>query len=280
MNNSNHLYRLYSDGSLTVVNSGVRARKPINRKNIVKGSIEAAGIIQTNYKSLGSIKKTFVMSPAVGRVIRSSAIKQFLTKKHSIHFLTLTFPEKVDEKKANKYLSKYLDNLYKNYKLKSHVITKELHKSGNPHYHCLFDLPWTDYYNLNVAWNAVFKNDFKYSPNALTRGKFPIVKNIGGVAKYISKYISKAYSEIFMTRIYFTSRNVLDRGTLIDFNTFLYLTSKFKHKVKFDEYYTIYRLEKFAALAKWFILPKNKPKIHKKPKIIPDVMPLNINFYN
>lgn len=282
-------YRLYSDGTITVVHTGVRARKPVNRKKTEIDHSQPYEVLNeikednTDYKALGKKTKTFAMTPAVARVIRSSAIKQYLTKKYKIHFVTLTFPqpEKVDSKAANKCLSKFLDNLKKNYKLNSYVITKEsTNKLGNYfiHFHCLLDMPFTDYRIINRAWNHTYNSIFPFSKNALTTGKFPIVKDVVSVAKYISKYISKAYSVIFESRFYFCSRNVLDRGTLIDFNTFVYLTTKYETQLKITDWYIIYRLKSFSGLAKWFLLPEKPKKFPKKQKIIPDSKPIFIDF--
>lgn len=233
--------RLYSDGSITVVSGGVHKAPPDK--------------YETDYKRIGSEKKTFLMSGAVARQIRSAAVKQFNTKKFSIHFLTLTFPKKINQHDANNFLHKFLDNLTKNYKLQSYVCVKELHKSGNPHYHCLFDLPWTDYRKLNKAWNSVYKGSISFSKNALTRGKFPIVRNIKGVAKYITKYVSKGVweknnPEGSETRVYFLSRSVIDKGRVLsELEYYFLMNTKYGLHAKFfvNDYCMLIRLKDF-----WF----------------------------
>lgn len=195
--------RLYEDGCLTITKSGSGNRK-------AKGG-----------KELGKKQKYFDLK-GKKKIIRSSIIKQWNFKKHRILFGTLTFPDKIKNKQANECLHRFLDNLYHNYNLHSHVVVKELHKSGNPHFHVLFDIPYIAFNRINSAWNSAYRDFFSYSSNSFTTGKKKTVTNIKGVIKYASKYVSKAevYNDIpeeyvndyRKNRLFFCSYNVLSVG--------------------------------------------------------------------
>lgn len=279
--------RLYEDGTLTVC----RSIKGVHRPKSQGG------------RALGKRKKTFALNSRKKRTIRSSAIRQFITRKRKILFCTLTFPKTVTHEYANKCFSKYVENLSKNYALKSYVCVKENHESGNPHFHCLFDIPFQDFKLLNKAWNHTFNDRFKFSPNAFTTGRRKFAEDIRQVGSYITKYITKAefrnisneeliklswqellkieieyikYQKLIATRTYFISENVLSRPQIISENNMIYLITRFEHKVFFSDQYTIYFLKDFADLPENYQLSLEK-KV-KKPKIIPDAMPINLDF--
>lgn len=239
--------RLYEDGTITVC----KAIKGIKRPG--KGGY-----------SLGKRKKSFELTARKKRLIRCSALRQFLTKKNKLLFATLTFPGKVSQKYANETFHKFVDNLTKNYKLHSYVAVKENHKSGNPHFHVILDIPFTDFRVINKIWNNTFNDRFNFSPNAFTTGRIKFVSNVKQVASYISKYISKAekhegYQELITTRIYFISHNVLSNPVLIPENTLIYLLTKYQNTQFSDDHYSIYFLKNVALLPETFILPKEKP---------------------
>jgi hypothetical protein len=287
--------RLYEDGTITICNA-IRG----THRHDLKEEVE-----KNKFVTLGKRKKSFELTGRKKRLIRSSAIRQFITKKRNILFCTLTFPGEVTQKYANQCFSKYVENLKLNYALKSYIAVKENHVSGNPHFHCLFDIPFQDFKNLNRAWNFTFRDKFSFSANAFTTGKRKFVENIKAVSHYITKYISKAekpffdiknedlikmnyrellelekkdqaFNELISTRIYFISENVLSSPKLIDDNTLMYLRTKFQHDIHVTDDYTIIFLKDFADLPENYLIPKRKKP--KKKKIIPDSLPYNLDF--
>ena len=252
--------RLYEDGTITVCKA-------------VKGHCKGKKR-EIDYKSLGKKKKSFELTSRKKRLIRCSAIRQFYLKKYSLKFVTLTFPGKVNQNYANECFSKFVENLSKHYKLNSYVAVKENHKSGNPHFHCIFDLPFTDYRLLNKIWNHTFNDRFKFSNNAFTSGNNSVVRDIRQITAYITKYIIKAENSdnsINETRIYFISSNVLSNPQLIDENTFIYLTTKFKYTTKIDDHYSIYFVKKLSCLPEFYSKNSNETlKIKQKLKELSD----------
>lgn len=61
------------------------------------------------------------------------------------------------EKMTNYSLSKFLENLRKNYGLVSYVWVLEKQGNGNPHYHCIFDMPFQDIKTVNQIWVETLK---------------------------------------------------------------------------------------------------------------------------
>lgn len=245
--------RLYEDGTITICKS----IKGIKRK----GRAGRAG------RALGIRKKSFELTPRKRRLIKCSAIRQYLTRKNNCIFATLTFPGKVSQKYANECFSKFVNNLTNNYKLNSYVATKENHKSGNPHFHIILDIPWTDFRTINQVWNNTFNNRFNFSRNAFTTGRNPVISNIKQVVSYITKYINKAESKEIEpeTRLYFISDNVLSKPGLIDDNTFIYLITKFQYQLKSEDHFSIYFIKNLTCLPEFYI-SKRPEKIDKRPK--------------
>jgi len=226
-------------------------------------------------------KKTFQLNSRRKRLIECSAIRMFYNKKYTIKFGTLTFSKTVDHKEANKCLSKFIDNLKLNYNVKSYIIVKELHISGNPHYHFLFDMPFNDFRTLNSAWCSACSDIMPFSFNAFTTGnkKSSIVKSIKDIIRYITKYITKAAQiELSETRNYFIDHGTLSTGKLIDYNEYIYLITKFQSKTIVKDNFTLVYLKNFHYLPEK-ILPGFKKPI-QTPKKIPDFYTPNFEFYS
>lgn len=237
----------------------------------------------------GCIKKTFEIKAKHKRLIRSSAIRQALTAKYKILFCTLTFPREISQYDANKCFSNFVDNLKTNYKLHSYVAVKENTKRGRPHYHCLFDLPFTDFKKLNRAWIRAISDYMPGSNNAFTTGRNPIVSDVHLVARYISKYITKAKTAQETvkptTRQYFLSENIAARPGVIDWNTLIYLLTKRKYSLYQGDFFTVYKIHDFAILPEKLTTPKRPPpkKPPKQRQIIdrsfPELMPnMGLNY--
>jgi hypothetical protein len=265
--------RLYEDGTITVC----KAIKGIKRPG--KGGRE-----------LGKKKKSFELTGRKKKLIRCSAIRQFLAKDRKILFCTLTFSKKLpksyeNEKWSNECFSKFMENLKENYGLRSYVVVREdqnKHGEYHLHFHCLLEIPFADFKVLNRAWCHTWGGRMPFSRNAFTTGRQKFAENITQVAYYITKYIGKSeksYNEGNHpdTRVYFISENVLSKPQIINENTLIYLVTKYQPTVYSNEHYSVYLIRDFFCLPERFAPYKRPPK-PKKPKPIPDAMQPNFCF--
>jgi hypothetical protein len=188
-------------------------------------------------------------------------------------------------------LSKFVENLKKNYRANNYIIVKENTKHGNPHFHCIIDMPFINFKILNNSWCIACRSVMSFSCNALTSGNKKIIDNIKGISKYITKYITKADKELSETKKYFISHSCLSQPRKISESEYIYLTSFFGlKKLKIDnkdtfcivkDYCTFLFLKNFAYLPEMFeIKIKKRQKIPKKSKIQPDYIQPNIGFYS
>lgn len=261
------MYRLYEDGTL-ISAKDYHGAKP-------KGG-----------KELGKRTKFFRMTPKKRRLIRSSAIRLKLLSKKPVLFCTLTLPTNIGAKSANRAVSNFLDNLKTNYKLKNYVGTRELTKNGRSHYHFIMDIPFTSFKTLNKAWNAALSPYCPFSPNAFTTGEHPYVHDVHKVARYISKYITKIEGDannpaLISDRCYFISRGCLSAPADIEYNTMMYLITKYDNSVKHYDNFSVYYLKNFVCLPEYINLQpakkRAKPPNRYRPKHT-DISDLQSNF--
>lgn len=265
--------KLYEDGTITIT--------PLHKH---KGNLSELAKEERRKRltEIGNIKKVFRFSSMEKRKVKSSAIRLWHTKKNSVKWFTLTFSKPLSEEISNQCLSKFLDNLNKNYELNNYVIVREHeNKEGNYflHYHCLCDIPFVDFRVLNNSWNRACRDHMPYSLNALTSGKKKIIDNIQGIVAYISKYITKSKDVESSSRVYFISRNTESTPAIINFNNYVYLTTSFECFTIVKDHFTITFLKNFAYLPEMFLIKMNK-KQKKPPKLvkIPDSIQPNLNF--
>lgn len=76
------------------------------------------------------------------RQIASSLAEMWEQKTNMLTFFTFTVDYPYPEKAVNYCLSKLLENLRKNHGLGNYLWVLELQENGNPHYHCVFDMPF------------------------------------------------------------------------------------------------------------------------------------------
>ncbi len=241
----------------------------------------------------GQKRKTFEISGKHKRFIRSSAIRQALVSKYRLLFATLTFPSDIEQKAANRCFSNFVDNLKTNFNLHSYVAVKENHPGtsknstgvakGRPHFHIILDIPYTDYKILNRAWCSAFNDYMSGSNNAFTTGKRPIVSRVEDVARYITKYITKAEDAQSgvkpTTRQYFISKNVHCQPATIQSGMKIYLESAHGAAVYKSDHYTWSRLYDFSELPERTlaemqkILEVSQRYKQRKPSKLPDPPP-------
>lgn len=287
--------RLYENGTITVCKSIKGRHKKQLQDPDQDPDPDPAATRRKKMQVLGNKRKSFELTPAKKRIIRCSAIRQFLTKEHSIKFITLTFPYKVPQSYANECFSKFVENCKETYKLKSYVAIKELeNKKGglHTHFHCLFDIPFVDFEILNVAWCSTFRNRFPGSNNALSTGADPVIHNIDQVSKYITKYISKStlpdrdpvlIDYLVGCRMYFVSNHIRCQSKLIDYETWLQLLARNQFKVFESDNYIVFCLQDFACLPEQIHFERqiNQPERKKPPdKNVKssDAIKPNLNF--
>lgn len=188
----------------------------------------------------GLTDKKYRIDGARYRKISSSAVNLYRNKKNKVIFITLTFPDSINEKQANECFSRWIDNMKLNYKLNAYVATKELTKKGRPHFHILADFPYVSIRKINDSWCSAISPYCRYSNNAVRlpvgRGK-AIVKDLHRCVSYISKYVSKSrfskdgHREIveFDARCFFISHNIVSRPIWIDWELCQKLAQKYRY---------------------------------------------------
>jgi len=257
---------LYEDGTLIQFARSPGGKPPGGRVNGLK-------------------RKTFMLNSKHKRLIRSASIRLFLKKKHAILFCTLTFPKDIGQKEANRCFSNFTDNLKTNFKLNDYVAVKENTQRGRPHFHCLFDIPFTDYKLLNKSWCASFSQYMRGSPNAFTTGRLPIIRTVQSVAGYITKYITKTVQSQSAvkpeSRQYFISKGTACKPALIPDWLREYLV-RWKPNERYEgDFYTWYRLYQWECIPEDYLKevdppPLKRPKKRSKKPVISDADQLQI----
>lgn len=226
-------------------------------------------------RSLGKRQKTWRLDPATRRKIQCSAIRLFHQRRNTIKFFTLTFSKQINHESANQCLSRFLENLTKNYSCSGYVVTREDHKSGVPHYHLLCDIPFIKFSVLNRAWFNSCRDFIVFSPCLLRTDKKNscVVRTVDQVSRYISKYISKErdpetkrYEKVYNSRIYFIDQGSLSKSMIISDIQLTWL--KVKHgiwKTIERDHFTIIYLYNFEFLPEKYLPTLAKQKKKKDP---------------
>jgi hypothetical protein len=166
-------------------------------------------------KEYGKLQKKYTITNTIRRKIDSAAVTMFKNRKYNLTFFTLTLPENYDHKHTNQSLSRFFENLTKNYCLSAYIATYELQNSGRGHYHCIFDMPFVAIGTINRAWLSALhyevktENGNKLPPSVRLPEKRnrTVVLNVNNLVRYLTKYIGKI-GVIHEERCYFLSRNI------------------------------------------------------------------------
>jgi len=218
-------------------------RYTLYENGIISVTSEHERIIPEKYNGLKA-KKYEIDRKAYIKLV-SSCVNLYTQKRNEVIFLTLTFPSEIDEFRANRVWSNYIENLTKNYKLNAYVCVREFTQIGRPHYHALLDIPYQPIKKLNSAWCGAYigvgGSSLVFSPNAarLPAGKNrAVVKTLGGIVRYLGKYISKSrgYDASADSRCYFVSRNVASRPRVLTESDYRAITGTFKHRLIKHDY--------------------------------------------
>lgn len=162
----------------------------------------------------GKMKKTYYITPSIVRRIASAAVVMFEQRENNLTFFTLTLPKTISHEKTNRAFTNFIKNLKKNYFLRAYVATYEHTKSGQGHYHCLFDMPFIDIRSINAAWaNAINVNaaDYKSLVRLPAQKNRSVVMNTTRLVKYLVKYMGKQ-DAVFSAKNYFIDSKLLENS--------------------------------------------------------------------
>jgi len=211
----------------------------VTQKGISYGSIDIA--------NHANDEKSYSWKAKSKRSVQSAACALFMQKRHNetVYFITLTQPESIED---NKSIKLWVNNLKHRKLINQFVWVRERQKNGRNHYHVIFSsrLRFLNIKTFQRAWNVAMKSSGgKGSENSLRLGKEPIVRSIGAVSNYISKYMSKSStSESF--KLYDFSRG-LQRFVQTD----LYMGTT---SAPYLEYVTEYALiSRYTVTPEWWL---------------------------
>jgi len=194
---------------------------------MLSGTLLCPGhIIQTK---TGEKEKLFKINNQVYRKLASTAHYLVKESKNKVLFLTLTFPKfkkKVTDNEINKYFSKYVENLRKNYDCGGYIAVREFGKETHRvHFHLLLSIPFVPFPVLNAAWCHCIKDICHFSKNAVTSDpKTRFIRNPVRAMRYVCKYFAKTKGRTSKTRQVFISNNIIQKaikyfGNVRDFLT-------------------------------------------------------------
>lgn len=231
-------FRLHENGNVTITSFNNGPDPDYDRTDKDPQKVEA-----------GKKAKSFFIDNSRYRKIASSSVRLWKKKRNKVIFLTLTFPFDIDESRANKCFSKFIDNLNHNYGLHSYIAVRELTEIGRSHFHLIADIPFVHVKKLNGAWVKTFQQFGPGSVNALRLGSpkhGTVVKNCSRLVKYICKYTAKNRYKPMKARCVFISHNITSRPADIDYYDFLDLLEEYQAKTLHYEYCTIVILKDTA----------------------------------
>jgi len=168
-------------------------------------------------KDYGNKEKKYFLRYKHYRQIASAAGYMYEHRKNKVVFFTFTIQDNItDNRISNPAFSYAIQRLKQNYGLHSYIWVAEKQKRGAIHYHCLFDIPYTDYDTLKRIWSEVGeKYGIKISrKNSVSgsKGRSAVVNSMEKAVKYLTKYIAKGINgkneQTFPGRVYAISRNI------------------------------------------------------------------------
>ena len=167
--------------------------------------------------NIGNMKKNYCTDDIVYRKIASAS--HYLIKSNQENkniFFTLTFPpfhKYLSNNEANKLFSQFFENLRRRRGIHGYVAVRENGtKRGRLHYHCLVNMPYVSFRDLNDYWCSVISDYCNYSANALQTDRHNrIVHDATGAMRYVCKYFTKSRGQKSESRLVFISNNLLSK---------------------------------------------------------------------
>lgn len=199
-------------------------------------------------KSFGNRTKQYEMDYQAYRKLAAACVNMWETRRNNPVFFTFTIPTGIiTEAQANQCFSKLLENLTKNYNLNSYVWTKEIGSGINIHYHCIFDIPYSNLSSIKRAWYHTYKHlDARFANNNL---RLPVenkatIDNVDKCLRYITKYATKSRNRKYKSRCYGTSRNIRSRPKDLTIEQFYLLLNSFEDIKTYNfKYLTVYSIQ-------------------------------------
>lgn len=164
----------------------------------------------------GKKEKTFKIDNTVYRKMASTAHYLVKESNNKVLFITLTFPQfkkKVSYNEINKYFSRYMENLRKNYDCGGYIAVREFGKTTHRvHFHLLLSIPFVPFTDLNDSWCNCIKDICNYSGRALlTDPKTKFINDPARAMRYVCKYFSKTKGQVNKSRLVFISNNIIQK---------------------------------------------------------------------
>jgi len=157
-------------------------------------------------------KRYFELNYQKYRLLSCAAIELIKQAKNKVIFLTLTFPNPINDETANKVLNRWLNSMRTNYGLRAYVGVLEHTQNDNPHYHILCEYPFSSIVNINNAFASAYTRVTNLSGSAnmvrLPEDTPSVVSDVAGLVRYLCKYFTKQRGRQYTARNYFISRNI------------------------------------------------------------------------
>lgn len=165
----------------------------------------------------GLMLKNYKIDNTVYRKLASTAHYLVKESNYKTLFITLTFPKfkrKVSDNEINKYFSKYVENLRKNYNCGGYIAVREVGKKNHRvHFHLMLSIPFVPFATLNDTWCNCISDICDYSKNAFTSvPETKFIKTSGQAMRYACKYFAKTKGQISNSRMVFTSNNIIQKA--------------------------------------------------------------------
>jgi len=213
---------------------------------MLSGTMVCPGhIIQTEK---GKKEKSFKIDSSKYREMCSSGIYLWKETDSKTLFITLTFPKfkkKITDNEINRYFSKFVENLRKNYNCGGYIAVRERGEKNNRiHFHLLLAIPFVPFNVLNDSWCNCIKDICVYSKNAVTTDKKTLfIRNPVRAIKYVCKYFAKTKGQVSKSRMVFISNNIIQKAFKYYGNVMYFLTGyKSIEIVQTSDYSTLYRI--------------------------------------
>jgi hypothetical protein len=237
---------------------------------ILSGTLVCPGHIRQI--DIGKKEKTFKINNQIYRKLASTGHYLVKESENKVLFLTLTFPKfkkKISDNEINKYFSKYVENLRKNYHCGGYIAVREFGKKLNRvHFHLLLSIPFIPFTVLNASWINCIKNICHYSANALTSDpKTRFIHDPIRAMKYVCKYFAKTKGQFSKSRLVFVSNNIIQKPKSYYGNVRDFLTGyESIHFNQTSDYTTLFRItdsKEFNRFCNEFLYPLFELSIKK-----------------
>jgi hypothetical protein len=183
--------------------------------------------------------------------VRSTLINLWDERKkgNRVMFLTFTFAFFPDERQASKIWTTFLKNFKLQYDANNYVWVKERQRTGRIHYHIVTDIGRFNVQAVQNSFNSAVKNidnSFPVSSNSFRLGSNPIVRSLGAVSRYLSKYIAKGEDNTFRQKAYGFTNDIAEFSRDIPIEELEVICNLFgKKPIYSDSFYSLWRINDY-----------------------------------